>query len=154
MKRDLMKEPAVGRCAKIVMHGLGKVFERAGAAAATAALADVSLEIGDGEFVCDRRAERLRQDHAAAHRRRAGDRAAAAIAQIAPAGRRPAAERHGVPGTRPVSLDDGPSTTPRSGWRCAASARRERRGACTPILDMVGLDAVRGAAIRTSSPAA
>ena len=47
-----MREPAVGRCAKIVMHGLGKVFERAGAAAATVALADVSLEVGDGEFVC------------------------------------------------------------------------------------------------------
>src|SRR5690349_9855982 len=34
------------------MRGLGKVFERAGGRGENAALADVSLHVDDGEFVC------------------------------------------------------------------------------------------------------
>jgi NitT/TauT family transport system ATP-binding protein len=51
VKRDLVSERALPGSAKIVMRDLGKVFERAGGSQ-NIALVDVSLEVGDGEFVC------------------------------------------------------------------------------------------------------
>ena len=51
MKRDLVSQRTMPPSAKIVMRDLGKVFERAGGGENTA-LAGVSLEVDDGEFVC------------------------------------------------------------------------------------------------------
>jgi len=51
VKRDLVSENVAPRNAKIVMRGIGKVFERPGGGPSTA-LEDVSLEVDDGEFVC------------------------------------------------------------------------------------------------------
>ena len=105
------------------------------------ALSDVSLSVADGEFVAHRRTERLRQDHAAEHRRRP-----AALR------RRHRRDRRQPRSTAPASIARSSSSTPaccRGGpspatsataWRCSKRFDRQTmRQRTEHFIKLVGL---------------
>ena len=106
---------------KIQIDRLAKSFGE------TKALADFTLTVADGEFVCivgpsGCGKTTLLRIVAGLETADSG-----AVDDRRPAVDRPAATRHGVPGARPVPVDDGARTTWRSASRCAACPGSERR---------------------------